>query len=104
MSLKATRVTEVHLPPVGPSGRDRAGFCKDSPFPIPACSSGSFGEDCAKKCQCQNGAACDPVRGTCTCPPGFTGDSCVQGKLAGPLSQPGGSTTLGMCVAATPFL
>ncbi|XP_070269148.1 LOW QUALITY PROTEIN: N-acetylglucosamine-1-phosphodiester alpha-N-acetylglucosaminidase [Myotis yumanensis] len=43
-----------------------------------ACSNGSFGEDCAKKCQCQNGAACDPVRGTCTCPPGFTGDSCVQ--------------------------
>ncbi|XP_028375750.1 N-acetylglucosamine-1-phosphodiester alpha-N-acetylglucosaminidase isoform X1 [Phyllostomus discolor] len=43
-----------------------------------ACSNGSFGEDCAKKCQCQNGATCDPVLGTCTCPPGFTGDSCVQ--------------------------
>nr|KAF6441594.1 N-acetylglucosamine-1-phosphodiester alpha-N-acetylglucosaminidase [Rousettus aegyptiacus] len=43
-----------------------------------ACTNGSFGEDCAKKCQCQNGAACDPAQGTCTCPPGFTGDTCVQ--------------------------
>lgn len=43
-----------------------------------ACSNGSFGEDCAKKCQCQNGATCDPAQGTCTCPPGFTGDNCVQ--------------------------
>ncbi|XP_028355562.1 N-acetylglucosamine-1-phosphodiester alpha-N-acetylglucosaminidase isoform X1 [Physeter macrocephalus] len=42
------------------------------------CTSGSFGEDCAKKCQCHNGATCDPVRGTCACPPGFTGDICVQ--------------------------
>lgn len=43
-----------------------------------ACTNGSFGENCAKKCQCQNGAACDPTQGTCTCPPGFTGDTCVQ--------------------------
>ncbi|XP_072798364.1 N-acetylglucosamine-1-phosphodiester alpha-N-acetylglucosaminidase isoform X2 [Vicugna pacos] len=43
-----------------------------------ACTNGSFGEECAKKCQCHNGATCDPVQGTCTCPPGFTGDTCVQ--------------------------
>ncbi|XP_058142506.1 N-acetylglucosamine-1-phosphodiester alpha-N-acetylglucosaminidase [Dasypus novemcinctus] len=43
-----------------------------------ACTNGSFGEDCAKRCQCQNGAACDPVRGTCTCPPGFFGDTCAH--------------------------
>lgn len=76
-------------------GRDRDRFCKDLPSPIPACTNGSFGEDCAKKCQCQNGAACDPAQGTCTCPPGFTGDTCVQGKLGRPLSQPGGTTTQG---------
>ncbi|KAB1251081.1 N-acetylglucosamine-1-phosphodiester alpha-N-acetylglucosaminidase, partial [Camelus dromedarius] len=50
----------------------------ESPSPIPACTNGSFGEECAKKCQCHNGATCDPVQGTCTCPPGFTGDTCVQ--------------------------
>ncbi|XP_037669947.1 N-acetylglucosamine-1-phosphodiester alpha-N-acetylglucosaminidase [Choloepus didactylus] len=43
-----------------------------------ACTNGSFGEDCARKCQCQNGAACDPVHGTCTCPPGFFGDTCAR--------------------------
>lgn len=36
------------------------------------------------KCWCQNGAACDPVRGTCTCPPGFIGDTCEHGKIDGP--------------------
>ncbi|KAF6125933.1 N-acetylglucosamine-1-phosphodiester alpha-N-acetylglucosaminidase [Phyllostomus discolor] len=56
----------------GPSNCSQHGLCTET------CSNGSFGEDCAKKCQCQNGATCDPVLGTCTCPPGFTGDSCVQ--------------------------
>ncbi|XP_036266550.1 N-acetylglucosamine-1-phosphodiester alpha-N-acetylglucosaminidase isoform X2 [Pipistrellus kuhlii] len=72
----------------GPSNCSQRGLCTETGCRCEAgwtgsncseaCSNGSFGEDCAKKCQCQNGAACDPVRGTCTCPPGFTGDSCVQ--------------------------
>lgn len=41
------------------------------------------------RCQCQNGAACDPVGGTCTCPPGFTGHTCEQGKLDGPHATQG---------------
>ncbi|XP_016016649.1 N-acetylglucosamine-1-phosphodiester alpha-N-acetylglucosaminidase isoform X2 [Rousettus aegyptiacus] len=56
----------------GPSNCSQHGLCTET------CTNGSFGEDCAKKCQCQNGAACDPAQGTCTCPPGFTGDTCVQ--------------------------
>ncbi|XP_039741217.1 N-acetylglucosamine-1-phosphodiester alpha-N-acetylglucosaminidase isoform X2 [Pteropus medius] len=56
----------------GPSNCSQHGLCTET------CSNGSFGEDCAKKCQCQNGAACDLAQGTCTCPPGFTGDTCVQ--------------------------
>ncbi|XP_051820125.1 N-acetylglucosamine-1-phosphodiester alpha-N-acetylglucosaminidase isoform X1 [Antechinus flavipes] len=43
-----------------------------------ACANGSFGVSCAQKCQCQNGAACDPVNGTCTCLPGFQGDNCAE--------------------------
>lgn len=72
--------------PVGPGlGWRKTGFCKDRPpSPILACTNGFFGEDCAKKCQCHNGATCDPIQGTCACPPGFTGDTCVQGKLDGP--------------------
>lgn len=89
-------MAEVHSQPCWPQpGRDRDRFCKGLPSPIPACTNGSFGEDCAKKCQCQNGAACDAAQGTCTCPPGFTGDTCVQGKLGRPLSQPGGNTAQG---------
>ncbi|XP_058426093.1 N-acetylglucosamine-1-phosphodiester alpha-N-acetylglucosaminidase isoform X2 [Diceros bicornis minor] len=56
----------------GPSNCSWHGLCTET------CPNGSFGEDCAEKCQCQNGATCDPVQGTCTCPPGFTGDACVQ--------------------------
>lgn len=86
-------------PGVGLGGRTR--FCKGPASPIPACTSGSFGEDCAKKCQCHNGATCDPVRGTCACPPGFTGDICMQGKLEGPLTQPRGSPAQGcFCISS----
>ncbi|XP_019515895.1 PREDICTED: N-acetylglucosamine-1-phosphodiester alpha-N-acetylglucosaminidase isoform X4 [Hipposideros armiger] len=56
----------------GPSNCSQHGLCTET------CTNGSFGEDCAKKCQCQNGAACDPAQGTCTCPLGFTGDTCAQ--------------------------
>nr|XP_031543057.1 N-acetylglucosamine-1-phosphodiester alpha-N-acetylglucosaminidase isoform X2 [Vicugna pacos] len=56
----------------GPANCSQHGLCTET------CTNGSFGEECAKKCQCHNGATCDPVQGTCTCPPGFTGDTCVQ--------------------------
>ncbi|GFU53080.1 multiple epidermal growth factor-like domains protein 11 [Trichonephila clavipes] len=37
------------------------------------CSSDYYGQDCAKKCECKNGAACNPVDGSCTCTPGYKG-------------------------------
>ncbi|KAG8506473.1 N-acetylglucosamine-1-phosphodiester alpha-N-acetylglucosaminidase [Galemys pyrenaicus] len=56
----------------GPANCSGHGLCTE------ACTNGSFGQDCAHRCLCHNGASCDPVQGTCSCPPGFTGDTCMQ--------------------------
>ncbi|PRD22151.1 UNVERIFIED_CONTAM: Multiple epidermal growth factor-like domains protein 11 [Trichonephila clavipes] len=37
------------------------------------CSSDYYGQDCAQKCECENGATCNPVDGSCTCTPGYKG-------------------------------
>lgn len=92
-------VMKMRLQSPGPQpGMGGQGQVWQRPLPSPTtdCTSGFFGEDCAQKCQCHNGATCDPVQGTCACPPGFTGDTCVQGKRECPLSQPGGSPTQGV--------
>ena len=44
------------------------------------CSPGFYGLDCRYPCSCLNGAHCDPVRGLCHCPPGYTGAQCQNGK------------------------
>lgn len=40
------------------------------------CANGSFGEDCAQKCDCKNGATCSPETGQCQCPAGWEGQQC----------------------------
>ena len=47
-----------------------------------ACPAGTFGKDCAGTCQCQNGAVCDKVNGTCHCSTiqGYTGVKCDTGE------------------------
>lgn len=47
----------------------------------PGCTSGRYGKDCEKTCQCQNGGTCDPVHGSCTCQPGFIGAHCEEGNI-----------------------
>jgi hypothetical protein len=42
------------------------------------CQEGQYGEECALKCDCANGASCDHVDGTCECPEGFTGEKCER--------------------------
>lgn len=66
-----------------PSGVDWAGregkpatLTASSPA---ACPQGRFGPNCTRVCGCGHGAACDPVTGTCLCPPGRAGVRCERG-------------------------
>lgn len=60
-------------------------FC----FFLPACSEGFFGKNCSFHCKCKNGASCDPVTGSCRCPPGVSGDLCQDGELSACLFRDG---------------
>lgn len=42
------------------------------------CPVGHFGQDCAEKCDCTQGARCFPANGACLCEHGFTGDRCTE--------------------------
>lgn len=53
-----------------------------------ACPQGHFGPNCTHVCQCGPGATCDPVAGSCVCPPGRVGIHCEHGECAtGPAHQ-----------------
>lgn len=56
-------------------------FCVCMCVCVSGCAQGWFGEDCTQRCNCSNGALCDPVTGNCTCGLGWTGDNCDAGKL-----------------------
>lgn len=43
------------------------------------CPASTYGENCANKCTCKNDGQCDPVNGSCVCPPGWTGPTCEEG-------------------------
>lgn len=47
-----------------------------SSFPSSACDSNHWGPHCSSRCQCQNGALCNPITGACLCPPGYRGWRC----------------------------
>lgn len=46
----------------------------------PACAEGWFGRNCSLSCTCKNGGVCDPVTGSCRCPPGVSGELCQDGQ------------------------
>lgn len=62
------------------------------------CSSGTWGLSCNQTCQCANGAACDPVNGTCTCSPGWRDEYC---DVPCPVSGHG-NRTLSLFTAQSP--
>ena len=39
---------------------------------------GSYGMNCAFKCDCKGGEPCDPITGACQCQAGITGAKCNQ--------------------------
>ncbi|RCN34956.1 EGF-like domain protein [Ancylostoma caninum] len=42
------------------------------------CSVGLWGPSCQRKCDCENGANCDPETGACICPSGYQGERCGE--------------------------
>ena len=42
------------------------------------CNDGFYGNNCSKKCLCQNDALCDNVNGFCKCQPGWNGTKCEK--------------------------
>lgn len=40
------------------------------------CPEGTYGIDCKEKCQCENGAKCSNINGTCICSNGWKGKHC----------------------------
>ena len=51
-------------------------------FVLSECTSGNYGQDCAKKCTCQHGGTCDFRTGACVCPSGWNGTSCEKGTFS----------------------
>ncbi|XP_006825197.1 uncharacterized protein LOC102804692 [Saccoglossus kowalevskii] len=41
------------------------------------CKPGYYGDGCFSNCQCENGAACSNVDGSCTCQDGYYGNTCA---------------------------
>src|SRR6218665_878137 len=46
--------------------------------PFSGCNENHFGIECRQTCLCSNNGTCDPMTGSCSCPPGWTGATCGQ--------------------------
>uniref|UniRef100_A0A667WXM6 Platelet endothelial aggregation receptor 1 n=1 Tax=Myripristis murdjan TaxID=586833 RepID=A0A667WXM6_9TELE len=72
---------------------------------LSACDDKHWGPSCSQQCKCENGAFCDPVRGTCQCPPGYIGryceDPCPAGNFGKGCLQRCKCGTGGSCDKAT---
>lgn len=66
-------------------------------FDLSDCDDKHWGANCKQQCKCENGALCDPVKGTCRCPPGFNGRYCEESCPAGTF----GKRCLQRCKCAT---
>lgn len=53
--------------------------CLMPPLSVPAgCESDYWGPHCSNRCQCQNGAKCNPITGACVCTDGYQGWRCEE--------------------------
>lgn len=54
-------------------------LCLMPPLCVPAgCESDFWGPHCSNRCQCQNGAKCNPITGACVCTDGYQGWRCEE--------------------------
>ncbi|CAF87931.1 unnamed protein product, partial [Tetraodon nigroviridis] len=51
------------------------------------CPEGFFGKNCSFPSKCKNGGSCDPVTGSCRCPPGVSGEFCQDGCPKGSMGN-----------------
>lgn len=69
------------------------------------CDGNHWGPACSQSCKCKNRALCDPITGTCQCPPGFIGryceDLCPAGTFGKRCLQRCKCGTGGSCDKAT---
>lgn len=72
-------------------------FILSLPFDLSDCDDKHWGANCKQQCKCENGALCDPVKGSCRCPPGFNGRYCEESCPAGTF----GKRCLQRCKCAT---
>lgn len=49
---------------------------------VAACAQGYTGKYCKERCDCMNGAKCEPTTGQCVCLAGYTGENCQKGNLS----------------------
>lgn len=45
---------------------------------LAGCESDYWGPHCSNRCQCQNGAKCNPITGACVCTDGYQGWRCEE--------------------------
>lgn len=55
-----------------------SGSCKPDFPSLAGCDSDHWGPHCSNRCQCQNGALCNPITGACVCAAGFRGWRCEE--------------------------
>lgn len=61
--------------PSGRVHRDPSALTRSS---LTGCDSDHWGPHCSNRCQCQNGALCNPITGACVCAAGFRGWRCEE--------------------------
>lgn len=85
-SLPGSGLSAPH-PPLGHVAEREWGPAGQLPsrFLLAACPQGRFGAGCTHLCRCGQGVPCDPVTGTCICPPGRIGVRCERGEHLCPL-------------------
>lgn len=45
------------------------------------CRAGKYGKNCEERCECYNGANCEPETGKCICAPGYLGANCQHEQI-----------------------
>ncbi|KAG8506205.1 Multiple epidermal growth factor-like domains protein 11, partial [Galemys pyrenaicus] len=73
-----SRGSRAFCPKGGLSGEACGGHSTLTVSLLAGCDSDHWGPHCSNRCQCQNGALCNPITGACVCAAGFRGWRCEE--------------------------